>query len=113
MHETIKNMAQAFAKQREQRRRACAIFTALAILVSLSTTYMLVQPANTMEVEYACGLEAHEHSIEAGCYVLTCGYEDEEESGGIFDWIENLLPGGSDAEDAEEIPEQEEALYNR
>lgn len=108
MHETIKKMAQTFAKQREQRRRACAVFTALAILVSLSTTYMLSRPANTQELAYACGLEAHEHSVEDGCYVLTCGYEEEESGGGIFGWIEGVLEKDPVVEEPETSFEQEE-----
>ena len=89
MHETIKKMVEAFEKQREKRRRACAVFTALAILVSLTTTYMLVMPANTQEIEYACGLEAHEHSKEDGCYVLVCGYDEDDM---LFPTFRALLP---------------------
>ena len=61
MHETIQKMARAFAKQREQRRRACAGFTALALLVSISTTYLLVRPANTMAAEGALWQEILTH----------------------------------------------------
>ena len=79
MHETIQKMVQVFAKQREQRRRACAAFTALAILVSVSTTWLLVQPANTLAAEYVCGMEEHVHTDE--CYAWICGDEAEEAPG--------------------------------
>ena len=118
MHETIKKMVQAFEKQREKRRRACAVFTALAILVSLTTTYMLVMPANTQEIEYACGLEAHEHSKEDGCYVLVCGYDEDEHTGtsggagfdqlfGQEEPVEEIDPA---EEETETLPEQEDVL---
>ena len=119
MHETIKKMVDAFERQREKRRRACAVFTALAILVSLTTTYMLVMPANTQEIEYACGLEAHEHSKEDGCYVLVCGYDEDERgtgtSGGAgFDQlfgqeepVEEIDPA---EEETENVPEQDDVL---
>ena len=90
MHETIKKMAQAFTKQREQRRRAYAAFTALAILVSGTTTYWLVKPASTMAAEYTCGLEEHVHTDECYAEVLICGYGETE-----------------DSEDTEEAPETE------
>ena len=90
MHETIQKMARAFAKQREQRRRAFAGFTALAILVSISTTYLLVRPANTMAVDYYCGYEAHIHTEECFERVLICGYETEDNTvsgGGGVEWL--------------------------
>ena len=93
MHETIKKMAQAFTKQREQRRRAYAAFTALAILVSVTTTYWLVKPASTMAAEYTCGIEEHVHTDECYADVLICGYGETEE----------------DSEDSEEAPDTEEA----
>jgi len=101
MHETIQKMARAFAKQREQRRRACAGFTALAILVSISTTYLLVRPANTLAADYYCGYEAHIHTEECFERVLICGYDTEEDGGAI------IVPGG-DGGLVEWLPPEEE-----
>ena len=99
MHETIQKMARAFAKQREQRRRACAGFTALALLVSISTTYLLGRPANTMAADYYCGYEAHIHTEECYQRVLICGYDTEDNTvsgGGGIEWLppEFELPEG-------------------
>ena len=78
MNETIGKMIQGFFRSRVQRRRAYAAFTALAILVSITTAYTLVQPASTMEGELICGMEEHIHT--ADCYekVLICGMEEGE-----------------------------------
>ena len=76
MHETMKHMLQVFAKQRVQRRRAYAAFTALALVVSISTMYTLSKPAVTMTGTPVCGLEEHEHGED--CYILelVCGVEN-------------------------------------
>ena len=119
MHETIRKMAKTFAKQREQRRRAFAGFTALALLVSISTTYLLVRPANTMAVEYWCGYEAHIHTEECYQRVAICGYETEEDIGGggriewlppEFDLSEGEILGGTPSVEGEisgEVPPAE------
>lgn len=96
MHETIKKMVHSFEKQREQRRRVYAAFTALAILVSVSTTYLLVQPASTMAADYICGMEEHIHTEDCYEEVLICGHGGS--TGGV---------SGTEAPVEEEIPEEE------
>lgn len=120
MHETIKKMAQAFTKQREQRRRAYAAFTALAILVSVTTTYWLVQPASAMAAEYTCGLEEHTHS--EACQpaepeqepVYNCGKEAHTHSETCYDEVGALICGleehtHSEACQPAELTEEEQA----
>ena len=99
MHETIQKMAQAFAKRREQHRKACALFTAMAILVSLSTAYLLVQPANTMAADYYCGMVEHEHDKDCYEKVLICEMEGVDPVGGA-----GSSGGGLDS--SEEIPDE-------
>ena len=114
MHETIRNMAQEFVKQREKRRRACAAFTALAILVSISTTYLLVQPASTMAADtapYICGMKEHVHSDECYSAVPLCGYEDAEDTMGAAPEQPDLTDDPAEETDvplAGEAPEAED-----
>lgn len=73
MQEMTKFWLQKFTKLRTQRRRAYAIFTALAILVSIFTTYFLARPAATMTAEIVCGLEEHIHTESCYADILVCG----------------------------------------
>ena len=61
MPKNLSQIAKEFKNRHIQRRRAYAAFTALAILVSMTTMYSLVQPASTMTAEPTCGLEEHTH----------------------------------------------------
>lgn len=76
MHESMKQMIQTFAKQRVLRRRAYAAFTALALVVSISTMYTLSKPAVTMTGTPMCGLEEHVHDEDCYIEVLVCGVEN-------------------------------------
>ncbi len=78
MHESIRLMANAFMKARSKRRKAYALFAALALIVSLTTTYLLVQPASAMADETICGMDAHEHSEMCYEVQFTCGSEASE-----------------------------------
>ncbi|MBQ2911637.1 MAG: hypothetical protein IJE55_05070, partial [Clostridia bacterium] len=77
MQETVKRMINAFAKQRIQRHRAMAGFTAMAIIVSMFTMYSLVQPAVTLENDYTCGLVEHIHTDECYEVTLKCALGDD------------------------------------
>ena len=82
MQETTKHRIHRFIKLRTQQRRAYAMFTALAILVSLSTTCLLIRPASTMTTEVLCGLEEHTHTEACFARIL------------VFDLMEDLPPSG-------------------
>ena len=60
-------------RTRQLLTRTVSISAALIVFV---TTYALVLPAITMEMEAQCGIEAHQH--DDSCYeeMLVCGLEE-------------------------------------
>lgn len=112
MHETVKQMAQNFSKQRTLRRRAYAAFTALALVVSISTMYTLSQPAQTMTGDPVCGMAEHVHSDACYTMQLVCGVDShaapevEEVSA-----VEEPAPAESDVHEHDDsCYEQQEVL---
>lgn len=49
----------------------------LSCLVAVGTAYALMHPATTMERRLICGMEAHQHSVEQGCYVQLHQHTDD------------------------------------
>lgn len=80
MNRRIIELAERFILQQKHRVRLLRSFTALALVVAICTTYVLVQPGLTMEAQTYCGLEEHVHTED--CYVdtLICGLEEREPS---------------------------------
>ena len=93
MPKNLSQIAKEFKNRHIQRRRAYAAFTALAILVSMTTMYSLVQPASTMTAEPTCGLEEHTHGDACYTMELVCG---NEESSGSSESSDAAAPEGGE-----------------
>lgn len=67
-------------KQKKWWQRAARVLT---MVVVFCTTYALILPAITMEGEYVCGMEAHEHSescyTQHSVYTFTCNLSEQVE----------------------------------
>ena len=93
MPKNLSQIAKEFKNRHIQRRRAYAAFTALAILVSMTTMYSLVQPASTMTAEPTCGLEEHTHGEACYTMELVCG---NEKSSGSSESSDAAAPEGGE-----------------
>lgn len=72
MNRKLMELAEKYVAQRKRRIRLLKTVTALALVVAICTSYVLMMPGLTMAAETYCGLEEHTHT--ADCYVdeLTC-----------------------------------------
>lgn len=68
MHKRDDIRAAVYAKRRRNRSLWKKTVQAMACVVVFCTTYALILPAITMEQDYFCGMEEHEHSRD--CYQL-------------------------------------------
>ena len=78
MNRKLMELAEKYVAQRKRRMRLLKTVTALALVVAICTSYVLMMPGLTMAAETYCGLEEHTHT--AGCYVdeLTCLISERE-----------------------------------
>ena len=78
MNRKLMELAEKYAAQRKRRMRLLKTVTALALVVAICTSYVLMMPGLTMAAETYCGLEEHTHT--ADCYVdeLTCLISERE-----------------------------------
>lgn len=78
MNRKLMELAERYVAQRKRRMRLFKTVTALALVVAICTSYVLMMPGLTMAAETYCGLEEHTHT--ADCYVdeLTCLYSERE-----------------------------------
>ena len=77
MKTLLRKIRQLLKNKRFRRIWYRSVGTVAAIVVFV-TTYALVLPAITMEIQAQCGIEAHQH--DDSCYedVLVCGLEESE-----------------------------------
>ena len=78
MNRKLMELAEKYVAQRKRRMRLLKTVTALALVVAICTSYVLMMPGLTMAAETYCGLEGHTHT--ADCYVdeLTCLISERE-----------------------------------
>ena len=78
MNRKLMELAEKYVAQRKRRIRLLKTVTALALVVAICTSYVLMMPGLTMAAETYCGLEEHTHT--ADCYVdeLTCLISERE-----------------------------------
>ena len=78
MNRKLVELAEKYVAQRKHRMRLLKTVTALALVVAICTSYVLMMPGLTMAAETYCGLEEHTHT--ADCYVdeLTCLISERE-----------------------------------
>ena len=78
MNRKLMELAEKYVAQRKHRMRLFKTVTALALVVAICTSYVLMMPGLTMAAETYCGLEEHTHT--ADCYVdeLTCLISERE-----------------------------------
>lgn len=78
MNRKLMELAEKYVAQRKRRMRLFKTVTALALVVAICTSYVLMMPGLTMAAETYCGLEEHTHT--ADCYVdeLTCLISERE-----------------------------------
>ena len=78
MNRKLMELAERYVAQRKHRMRLFKTVTALALVVAICTSYVLMMPGLTMAAETYCGLEEHTHT--ADCYVdeLTCLISERE-----------------------------------
>ena len=78
MNRKLMELAEKYVAQRKRRMRLLKTVTALALVVAICTSYVLMMPGLTLAAETYCGLEEHTHT--ADCYVdeLTCLISERE-----------------------------------
>lgn len=78
MNRKLMELAEKYVAQRKRRMRLFKTVTALALVVAICTSYVLMMPGLTIAAETYCGLEEHTHT--ADCYVdeLTCLISERE-----------------------------------
>ena len=78
MNRKLMELAERYVAQRKRRMRLFKTVTALALVVAICTSYVLMMPGLTMAAETYCGLEEHTHT--ADCYVdeLNCLISERE-----------------------------------
>ena len=78
MNRKLMELAEKYVAQWKRRIRLLKTVTALALVVAICTSYVLMMPGLTMAAETYCGLEEHTHT--ADCYVdeLTCLISERE-----------------------------------
>ena len=78
MNRKLMELAEKYVAKRKRRMRLLKTVTALALVVAICTSYVLMMPGLTMAAETYCGLEEHTHT--ADCYVdeLTCLISERE-----------------------------------
>lgn len=78
MNRKLVELAEKYVAQRKRRMCLFKTVTALALVVAICTSYVLMMPGLTMAAETYCGLEEHTHT--ADCYVdeLTCLISERE-----------------------------------
>lgn len=78
MNRRLMEMAETYINQRRRRVQLLRTVTALALVVAMCTSYVLILPGLTLAAEVYCGQEEHVHT--ADCYVdtLSCLIEPRE-----------------------------------
>ncbi|MBE5796007.1 MAG: Cna B-type domain-containing protein [Clostridiales bacterium] len=76
MREEILLRAEEYLARRRHRMRMLRAFTAMALVVAIMTSYVLMLPGLTMQSEAYCGLDEHTH--DDSCYTLELICEQEE-----------------------------------
>ncbi|MBQ7849356.1 MAG: hypothetical protein IJ343_06490 [Clostridia bacterium] len=76
MREEILQRAEEYLARRRHRMRMLRAFTAMALVVAIMTSYVLMLPGLTLQAEAYCGFEEHIH--DANCYTLELICEEEE-----------------------------------
>ena len=96
-------------RDRRTRQMFTRIVSVTAAIVVFVTTYALVLPAITMEIEADCGIEAHQHDDSCYEYGLICGLEESDQhqhGDGCYGRTGNLICG-------KEVHVHSEACYHR
>ena len=83
-------------RNRKTRRLWVRVISLMACVVVFISTYALVLPAITMEIEASCGIEAHQHTDECYENVLVCGQEESEDHQHTDSCYEQVLVCGKE-----------------
>ena len=83
-------------RNRKTRRLWVRVISLMACVVVFISTYALVLPAITMEIEASCGIEAHQHTDECYENVLVCGQEESEDHQHTDSCYEQVLACGKE-----------------
>ena len=65
MNRKLMELAEKYVAQRKRRMRLLKTVTALALVVAICTSYVLMMPGLTMAAETYCGLEERTHTATA------------------------------------------------
>ena len=65
-------------RDRKVRRIFTRLISTVGAVVVFVTTYALVLPAITLEINAGCGIEEHQHDDSCWTEVLTCEKEESE-----------------------------------
>ena len=64
MNRKLMELAEKYVAQWKRRIRLLKTVTALALVVAICTSYVLMMPGLTMAAETYCGLEEHTHTAD-------------------------------------------------
>ena len=78
MSEEIIIRAEEYLIRRRNRIRLLRAFTAMALVVAIMTSYVLMLPGQTLEAETYCGHTEHAHTPDCYTMELTCEEEERE-----------------------------------
>ena len=76
MSEEILARAEEYLARRRNRMRLLRAVTAMALVVAIMTSYVLMLPGLTLEAETYCGREEHAHTQD--CYTLDLICQEQE-----------------------------------
>lgn len=87
MNQKLMQMAESYIKQRRRRMQLFRAVTALALVVAICTSYVLILPGLTLAAATYCGMEEHVHTAQ--CYVdnLSCLIEERDPSKVITEFM--------------------------
>ena len=72
----FQTVVQELLHNHERQRRYIALLTALCMLMAFTVSIILIEPAESMTGELACGMSEHIHN--ENCFTYTCGLENDE-----------------------------------
>ena len=88
MSEEILIRAEEYLARRRHRMRMLRAFTAMALVVAIMTSYILMLPGLTLQSEAYCGYSEHNH--DSSCYTmeLICAEQEREAREEILELLE-------------------------
>ena len=80
MREEMLQRAEEYLARRRHRIRLLRAVTAMALVVAIMTSYVLMLPGLTLQAEAYCGLEEHRHTADCDTLEQVCGETEREPS---------------------------------